>query len=263
MSASTAGEDYLSETFDPASLTIPKLRSILFQHSIVLPSTARKGDLIDAFQTRIAAQRDVLRRQKERERERAGRIKPGATRASEVGVLDMRNAEGVYTLSASPGAPGSSSAEDEGSTKAPSSATKRARGRKSTRVASGAKDVAERQRSASPRKSSSPKKRSTAAPASILSNGGAMSDREGAESDGASSAKKLKHRNSVTFKEKPEYKVHEGYPEEEEDNDEADTSNFSSHNPFQTASPAPSPAASRKKESPAQAKKVRDMAGPL
>lgn len=41
--------EYLSPSFDPASLTIPKLRSIFVEHNIPFPASAKKPQLIDIF----------------------------------------------------------------------------------------------------------------------------------------------------------------------------------------------------------------------
>lgn len=40
---------YLSPSFDPASLTVPKLRAILVEHDISYPASAKKPQLIDIF----------------------------------------------------------------------------------------------------------------------------------------------------------------------------------------------------------------------
>ena len=44
---------YLSESFDPASLTVPKLRNILLTHGVNYPSSARKQTLIELFNEKI------------------------------------------------------------------------------------------------------------------------------------------------------------------------------------------------------------------
>lgn len=51
-----ADQEYLEPGFDPSSLTVPKLRSLLVQHSINYPSSAKKGELIDLFNQHIAPQ---------------------------------------------------------------------------------------------------------------------------------------------------------------------------------------------------------------
>ncbi len=48
-SASDTEIDYLSPSFDPASLTVPKIRAILVSHDISYPASAKKPQLIDIF----------------------------------------------------------------------------------------------------------------------------------------------------------------------------------------------------------------------
>lgn len=48
-SASDSEVQYLSSSFDPASLTVPKLRAILVEHDITYPASAKKPQLIDIF----------------------------------------------------------------------------------------------------------------------------------------------------------------------------------------------------------------------
>lgn len=53
--ASTDDElKYLSPGFDPASLTMPKLRAILVSHEIQYPSSAKKADLVEIFNQELA-----------------------------------------------------------------------------------------------------------------------------------------------------------------------------------------------------------------
>ena len=51
MMASTSDDEveYLSPSFDPATLTVPKLRNILLSHDIAYPASAKKLQLIDLF----------------------------------------------------------------------------------------------------------------------------------------------------------------------------------------------------------------------
>lgn len=48
--------DYLSPSFDPASLTVPRLRNILLTHNVEYPSSAKKPQLIELFNENIAPQ---------------------------------------------------------------------------------------------------------------------------------------------------------------------------------------------------------------
>lgn len=45
--------EYLSPNFDPASLTVPRLRAILVSHDIQYPSSAKKPQLIDIFTQKL------------------------------------------------------------------------------------------------------------------------------------------------------------------------------------------------------------------
>lgn len=49
----SAEYEYLSPSFDPASLTVPKLRSILVEHEVSYPSSAKKPDLIALFNEQV------------------------------------------------------------------------------------------------------------------------------------------------------------------------------------------------------------------
>ncbi|KAI0409621.1 Man1-Src1p-C-terminal domain-containing protein [Xylaria palmicola] len=48
--------DYLQPGFDPKSLTIPRLRSILVAHNVPYSSSAKKGQLIDIFNEQVVPQ---------------------------------------------------------------------------------------------------------------------------------------------------------------------------------------------------------------
>ncbi|KAF2101954.1 sister chromatid separation protein-like protein [Rhizodiscina lignyota] len=48
--------EYLSPGFDPASLTVPKLRSILVQYNVGYPSSAKKAQLVDLFHEHVTPQ---------------------------------------------------------------------------------------------------------------------------------------------------------------------------------------------------------------
>ncbi|KAI0863055.1 Man1-Src1p-C-terminal domain-containing protein [Xylaria cubensis] len=48
--------DYLQPGFDPKSLTIPRLRSILVAHNVTYPSSAKKAQLIDIFNEQVVPQ---------------------------------------------------------------------------------------------------------------------------------------------------------------------------------------------------------------
>ncbi|KAI9701819.1 MAG: inner nuclear membrane protein enriched at telomere/subtelomere region [Candelina mexicana] len=56
MSTSDTELEYLSPTFDPSSLTVPRLRSILVSHNISYPSSAKKPQLIEIFNENVLPQ---------------------------------------------------------------------------------------------------------------------------------------------------------------------------------------------------------------
>ncbi len=45
--------DYLSPSFDPSTLTVPRLRSILVSHDIAYPASAKKSQLIEIFTQQV------------------------------------------------------------------------------------------------------------------------------------------------------------------------------------------------------------------
>ncbi|PNS16107.1 hypothetical protein CAC42_4508 [Sphaceloma murrayae] len=53
--------EYLQPDFDPSTLTVPKLRSILVTHDVAYPSSAKKPDLIALFKANVAVQAKKLR----------------------------------------------------------------------------------------------------------------------------------------------------------------------------------------------------------
>lgn len=48
--------EYLSPSFDPTSVTVPRLRSILVAHNVAYPSSAKKPQLVDLFNENVAPQ---------------------------------------------------------------------------------------------------------------------------------------------------------------------------------------------------------------
>lgn len=69
--------DYLQPSFDPNTLTMPKLRGILVAHNISYPSTAKKGQLVDIFEEHVRPQARKLLSAKNR------------TKRSTRGIVDM------------------------------------------------------------------------------------------------------------------------------------------------------------------------------
>ncbi|KAF5594438.1 SRC1-regulation of cohesion (splice variant I) [Fusarium pseudocircinatum] len=59
-------EDYLEEGFDPRSVTVPRLRSILVTHNVEYPATAKKARLVELVEDHVLAQAPKLRAQRAR-----------------------------------------------------------------------------------------------------------------------------------------------------------------------------------------------------
>jgi hypothetical protein len=77
--------EYLSPSFDPASLTIPKLRSILLDHGVSHPSSAKKPQLIELFNDNIAPQaKEILAARSKIKRSARGIVDVPSSQASVV-----------------------------------------------------------------------------------------------------------------------------------------------------------------------------------
>ncbi|KAL6696306.1 Man1-Src1p-C-terminal domain-containing protein [Trichoderma pleuroticola] len=59
-------EDYLQDGFDPRSVTVPRLRSILVTHNVEYPATAKKPQLVELVEQYILPQVPKLRAQRAR-----------------------------------------------------------------------------------------------------------------------------------------------------------------------------------------------------
>ncbi|GAB0134479.1 hypothetical protein EsDP_00002848 [Epichloe bromicola] len=57
-------DDYLQEGFDPRTVTVPRLRSILVTHNVDYPSTAKKSQLVELVNDHVLSQASKLRAQK-------------------------------------------------------------------------------------------------------------------------------------------------------------------------------------------------------
>lgn len=78
-------EDYLQEGFDPRSVTIPRLRSILVTHNVDYPSTAKKPQLVELVNEHVLSQASKLRA----DRARAKR--------SSLGIVNAGSAQDTQT----------------------------------------------------------------------------------------------------------------------------------------------------------------------
>ncbi|UZJ56671.1 hypothetical protein CBS101457_005991 [Exobasidium rhododendri] len=74
--------DPYSTTFDPASLKVIQLRALLSEHGVVVPSSARKADLIRAYEREIRSNREALQAARNKDRN----IRPSAEGVTVVGA---------------------------------------------------------------------------------------------------------------------------------------------------------------------------------
>ncbi|SNX81517.1 related to SRC1 - involved in sister chromatid segregation [Melanopsichium pennsylvanicum] len=72
-------DDYMREGFDPNSLTMPQLRSILVEHQVDFSSAARKADLVEHFNQSVLPKTASIRK------------KNSSIVASGSGIIDMRD----------------------------------------------------------------------------------------------------------------------------------------------------------------------------
>ncbi|KAH8814949.1 Man1-Src1p-C-terminal domain-containing protein [Xylogone sp. PMI_703] len=85
----TESLDYLQTGFDPATLTVPRLRSILVQYNISYPSNAKKAQLVEIFNSQVLPQsRRILAA-----RARARRTSKGITNADDSETENHANEE--------------------------------------------------------------------------------------------------------------------------------------------------------------------------
>lgn len=76
--------DYLSPDFDLNSLTVPRLRSILVNHDIPYPASAKKAQLIQILHDEVLPQAKTLLRERERVKRTSDGIMDMGSRASSV-----------------------------------------------------------------------------------------------------------------------------------------------------------------------------------
>lgn len=80
-------DDYLQEGFNPRSVTMPRLRSILVTHNIDYPSAAKKAQLVQLVEDHVLPQAPKLRAQKARaKRSSMGIVNAGS--AEDTGIWD-------------------------------------------------------------------------------------------------------------------------------------------------------------------------------
>ena len=78
-------DDYLQEGFNPRSVTMPRLRSILVTHGVDYPSTAKKAQLVQLVEDKVLPQAPKLRAQKAR------------AKRSSMGIVNAGSAEDTGT----------------------------------------------------------------------------------------------------------------------------------------------------------------------
>lgn len=74
--------DFLQEEFDPNSLTVPRLRSILVHYDVSYPSTAKKAQLVKIFIDEILPQRRRILKERDRARRSSRGIVNATSRES-------------------------------------------------------------------------------------------------------------------------------------------------------------------------------------
>jgi hypothetical protein len=94
---------YLQPDFDPSSLTVPRLRSILVAHNVAYPSSAKKSDLITIFNANVAPQaRKILNVQSRTVRSARGIVDVPSSQSSTNDDDDEDTADDNITVSATP-----------------------------------------------------------------------------------------------------------------------------------------------------------------
>lgn len=78
-----ADDEYLEEGWDPRSVTMPRLRSILVTHNVDFPSTAKKALLVQLVEDQVLPQAPKIRAQKAR------------AKRSSMGIVNAGSAEDV------------------------------------------------------------------------------------------------------------------------------------------------------------------------
>lgn len=202
--------DYLQPDFDPASVTIPRLRSILVSHNIQYPATAKKAQLIEIFNEHVVPQaKRILDR-----RARAKR--------SSMGITNADNSVG-YTV-----------ASTEDMRPPPSASRSRGRPKKNTASAASSFTVPSEEPEQTPRaRNLSPRKRQARSTSRQLGYSDTDTD---SQYEARRSPRKSTRRVDLTPQ--PEVKVEEEYENDAflgRQSADPDTV-FSTDNPFQSGS---------------------------
>jgi hypothetical protein len=206
-------DDYLQEGFDPRSVTIPRLRSILVTHNVDYPSTAKKSQLVELVNEHVLPQVPRLRAQRAR------------AKRSSMGIVNAGSAEDTGTWD-----------DNEVSPPRPQSS----RRSKTPRQSSGRSIKAEEEEVPITSYRSAPKRtsRTSRSVSRQLSHD---------DDDTTMSASSRRSRRTMTPQIKTEPEVEEQDDEEEDEEEqpeeephyEEEESVFSSDNPFQSGSSPP------------------------
>jgi len=197
--------DYLQTGYDPWSLTVPRLRSILVTHNVQYPATAKKPQLIELFNDQVVPQSKKYLAARAR------------ARRTSKGIVDAASQSTVDT--------------DDLDLMPPPSSSRARSPRKSTRLARGSEDP--EHEPALPSARQSPRKRQSRS-ASAQATGASDTD-TGPDADGAKSIRRSRRTTPAVKLEPPEEEdaFFKRTPETE--------TVFSSDNPFQSGSSPPAP----------------------
>lgn len=217
--------DYLEKGFDPASLTVPRIRSILVSHDISYPAAAKKPQLIQIFNDEVLPQRKKIL---------AARAK---VRRMSKGIMDADSQESQSQLT-----------EDEEEPELPQP-------RKSGRATRPSRAKPE-ESELEVERTRSPTKRGRTPRASVRTPAARSSDTETTESVAQSTARKSRRSETV---EDPTPQIKS--EDEERPGVNRRESNFTYDNPFQSgSSPVERHVSGEKKRKSLAASGTKDMA---
>lgn len=213
--------DYLQPGFDPKSLTMPRLRSILVSHNVQYPATAKKQQLVDIFTDQVTPQARKILAQRAR------------AKRSSYGIFDVDSSTGT-----------SISTTDDNMMPPPRTTRAKSPRKTSARM----KKASEEPEHLLPEPTTSPRKRQS------RSTSRQLAQQSDTDTDSLADARRSprKSRRATEFQPQPEVKIEES----EEENMynygrqpvEPDAV-FSTENPFQSGSspiPAKTPSNRRK-----------------
>ena len=96
LTMSETGLEYLAPDFDPLTLTVPRLRSILVSHSVDYPSSAKKAQLVEIFNREVVPRsRQILSAQNRNKRSSRGIIDAESSQESNSVAPDNRSRDAL------------------------------------------------------------------------------------------------------------------------------------------------------------------------